>query len=142
MVDQISAERRSAVMAQIKGKNTGPEVRVRKAAHAMGLRFRLHRTDLPGKPDMVFPKFRVALFVHGCFWHQHAGCRRASMPKSKTEYWEAKLRRNVARDALVAPALQLLGWRSVVIWECETNNRSTLSDVIVERVVGIARNLS
>jgi len=135
VVDQISVERRSAVMARIKGKDTGPEVRVRKAAHAMGLRFRLHRTDLPGKPDLVFPKFRVALFVHGCFWHQHAGCRRASMPKSKTDYWESKLRRNVERDALVGPALELIGWRSVVIWECETNDPAGLASIIRERVL-------
>ena len=135
MVDQISAERRSLVMARIKGQNTGPEVRVRKAAHAMGLRFRLHRTDLPGKPDIIFPKFRLALFVHGCFWHQHAGCRRASIPKSKTGYWESKLRRNVERDALAGPALELLGWHSAVIWECETNNPENLATIIEERVV-------
>ena len=134
MVDQISAERRSAVMAKIKGKDTGPELRVRKAAHALGLRFRLHRSDLPGKPDLVFPKFRLALFVHGCFWHQHAGCRRASMPKSRTDYWEAKLRRNVERDALNASALKLMGWRSVVIWECETQDTKNLGDIIRHRV--------
>ncbi|MFD1331105.1 very short patch repair endonuclease [Methylopila musalis] len=135
MVDQISADRRSAVMARIKGKNTGPEVRVRKVAHAMGLRFRLNRTDLPGKPDLVFPKFRVALFVHGCFWHQHDGCRRASMPKSKTEYWGPKLRRNVERDALVAPALELLDWRAVIIWECETHDSEGLAEIIRCRVM-------
>lgn len=130
MVDQISAERRSAVMAKIKGKDTGPELRVRRAAHSLGLRFRLHRADLPGKPDLVFPKFRLAVFVHGCFWHQHAGCRRASMPKSKTDYWEAKLRRNVERDALNASALESMGWRSVVIWECETQDTKNLGDII------------
>jgi DNA mismatch endonuclease (patch repair protein) len=134
VVDQISAERRSAVMAKIKGKDTGPELRVRKAAHALGLRFRLHRSDLPGKPDLVFPKFRLALFVHGCFWHQHAGCRRASMPKSRTEYWEAKLRRNVQRDAVNGSALESMGWHSIVIWECETNDAETLEEIIRHRV--------
>jgi len=122
-------------MARIKGKNTGPELRVRRVAHAVGLRFRLQRTDLPGKPDMVFPRFRVALFVHGCFWHQHKGCRRASVPKSKTDYWEAKLRRNVERDAFAVPALEQLGWRAVVIWECETHDSEGLKATVRDRVV-------
>lgn len=137
MVDQISAERRSAVMATIKGKNTGPELRVRKTAHAMGLRYRLHRMDLPGKPDLVFPILRTALFVHGCFWHQHKGCKRASIPKSKTEYWYAKLTRNVARDAATIPALEAIGWRPVVIWECETKDEAQLRQIIAERVLRI-----
>ena len=134
MADQISAERRSLVMARIKGKNTGPELRARKTAHAMGLRFRLHRTDLPGKPDLVFPSRRVALFVHGCFWHQHAGCRRASSPKSRTEYWDAKLRRNVERDARLVPMLEALGWRVAVIWECETHDPEGLETILRDRV--------
>ncbi|MER9605335.1 DNA mismatch endonuclease Vsr [Mesorhizobium sp. M0243] len=117
-------------MARIKGSNTGPELRTRKAAHAIGLRFRLNRTDLPGKPDLIFPKHRIALFVHGCFWHQHAGCRRASVPKSSTEYWHKKLRRNVERDAQVIPALERLGWRAVVVWECETKDPSVLSGIL------------
>ena len=133
-VDQISAKRRSTVMAGIKGKNTGPELHVRKVAHALGLRFRLNRTDLPGKPDVVFPKFRIALFVHGCFWHQHGGCRRASKPKSNTDYWEAKLRRNVERDAQTLLALTRRKWKMVVIWECETNNSHRLADIINDRV--------
>jgi len=134
LVDQISAERRSTVMARIKGRNTGPELRVRKVAHALGLRFRLNRNDLPGKPDVVFPKFRIALFVHGCFWHQHTGCRRASKPKSNTDYWEAKLRRNVERDARTLLALTKQGWRMVVIWECETSDSERLADIIRDRI--------
>jgi DNA mismatch endonuclease (patch repair protein) len=121
-------------MARIKGRDTGPELRVRKVAHALGLRFRLNRTDLPGKPDIVFPKFRIAVFVHGCFWHQHAGCRRASTPKSNTDYWDAKLRRNVERDAHTLLALTRQGWRMVVIWECETNDSERLADIIRDRI--------
>ncbi|SDP58581.1 T/G mismatch-specific endonuclease [Phyllobacterium sp. YR620] len=134
MVDQISAERRSAVMGKIKATNTGPEIRVRKAAHAVGLRFRLQRSDLPGKPDLVFPKLKTALFVHGCFWHQHQGCRRASVPKTRTEYWNEKLARNVARDAATIPALQARGWRTVTIWECETADQNALQSIIRGRL--------
>lgn len=130
MVDQIPPERRSALMGRIKRKNTGPELRTRKIAHAIGLRFQLHRNDLPGKPDLVFPRWRTALFVHGCFWHQHPGCPRASFPKSRTEYWGKKLRKNVERDALVIPALEELGWSVVVIWECETNDLVGLARIL------------
>ena len=113
-------------MARIRGKGTTPEMRVRKAAHAAGFRFRLHRKDLPGKPDLVFPRHRLALFVHGCFWHQHEGCRRASVPKSRGEYWGPKLRRNVERDSLNAVKLSELGWAVEYIWECETVERVAL----------------
>jgi len=139
MVDQITAERRSAVMARIKGKNTGPELRTRKASHAMGLRFRLHRADLPGRPDMVFPKWKTALLVHGCFWHQHQNCRRASKPKSQIDYWGNKLRRNVERDAAATHALEELGWRVVVIWECETHDPDRLRDILRARVGPVLR---
>ncbi|MGH6850586.1 MAG: very short patch repair endonuclease [Methylocella sp.] len=138
-MDQIAPERRSALMARIKGKNTGPELRARKVAHAMGLRFRLHRAGLPGKPDLVFPRWRIALFVHGCFWHQHAGCPRASFPKSRTEYWERKLRKNVERDPLVFAALKALGWRVVVIWECETNDPGYLARMLRKYFSGCSR---
>lgn len=136
MVDQVSSERRSVNMAKIKDKNTGPEMRTRKAAHALGFRFRLHRKDLPGKPDLVFPKHKVALFVHGCFWHQHEDCRRASTPKSRTEYWTKKLARNVERDRQNRPALLALGWNPVVIWECETHDPVELARILEERVRG------
>lgn len=135
MADQISPERRSAVMARIAGKNTGPEMRVRKAAHALGLRFRLHRKDLPGKPDLVLPKHQAAVMVHGCFWHRHEGCRRASSPKSNTGYWGAKLDRNVARDQRNAAELERLGWRVVVIWECETKNPESLGSILRQRLL-------
>ena len=119
MADRISKEKRSWVMSRVKGRDTGPELAVLRAAHALGLRFRLYRRDLPGRPDLDFPKHRVALFVHGCFWHQHPGCRRARVPEARPEYWIEKLRRNVERDAAAGPVLEAMGWRPVVIWECE-----------------------
>src|SRR3954465_2902184 len=98
MVDPLSAEQRSYVMSRVRSRNTAPEVRVRKALHALGFRFRLHRSDLPGSPDIVLPRYRLAIFVHGCFWHRHPGCRRASMPSTRVAYWEEKFCRTIARD--------------------------------------------
>src|SRR4051812_48188197 len=103
---------RSQLMARIRSVNTKPELAVRSLLHIRGLRFRLHRRDLPGHPDLVFPRYRVALFVHGCFWHQHEGCRLASKPKTRTDYWTPKLTANVARDAKSSAALLSLGWHS------------------------------
>lgn len=117
-------------MSRVKGMHTGPEMIVRRAAHALGLRFRLHRKDLPGRPDMVFPRHKVALFVHGCFWHRHPGCRLASMPKSRSEYWQAKFDTNVARDAVAEQALQDAGWRVVTVWECETRKQVSLLSIL------------
>lgn len=113
-------------MARVRGKDTQIERRVRAVAHEFGLRFRLHRRDLKGKPDLVFPKHRVALFVHGCFWHQHPGCKRASMPKSRQEFWRVKLARNVERDFEVGSQLRSEGWRVEIIWECETKDPAKL----------------
>ncbi|MCY4172933.1 MAG: DNA mismatch endonuclease Vsr [Cyanobacteria bacterium MAG CAR3_bin_5] len=123
MTDIMDSKRRSELMAGIKSRNTAPELAVRRIAHRMGLRFRLHRKDLPGRPDLVFPKHRLVVFVHGCFWHRHEGCRRASMPKSRTDFWMTKLAANVARDRRQEAALQALGWRVLVIWGCETGDR-------------------
>lgn len=127
MVDRLAPERRSWLMSRVKGKHTGPEMIVRRAAHALGLRFRLHRKDLPGRPDLVFPCHKVALFVHGCFWHRHPGCRLASMPKSRIEYWQAKFDANVARDSAAEQALGDAGWRVVTIWECEMRKEDDLA---------------
>jgi DNA mismatch endonuclease (patch repair protein) len=113
-------------MSRVRGKDTSPEMRVRRAAHALGLRFRLHRKELPGRPDLIFPKHRVALFVHGCFWHRHPGCAKASTPKSRTDFWQAKFDANVARDARVATELEALSWRVATIWECETKRDEKL----------------
>lgn len=128
MVDRLTTERRSWLMSRVRGKNTTPEIRARRCAHSMGLRFRLHRKDLPGKPDIVFPKHRLVIFVHGCFWHRHPDCPKASTPKSQTEYWEAKFAANVARDVRISKALASKGWRVGVVWECETRDSATLSD--------------
>lgn len=113
-------------MSRVGGKHTKPELVVRRLAHALGLRFRLHRRDLPGRPDLVFPKHRLAVFVHGCFWHRHAGCKLASTPKTRREFWEEKFAANEARDAASVAALEALGWRVLVIWECETRNEETI----------------
>lgn len=121
-------------MSRVKGKNTGPELRVRKVAHSQGLRFRLHRNTLPGTPDLVFPRRRIALFVHGCFWHRHVGCRKASDPGTRPEYWSNKFASNIARDSRVIAELEELGWRVVVIWECETKDSEALSRIIQERI--------
>lgn len=121
-MDMFTKIRRSEIMAQITGKDTQPEMRVRRILHSMGLRFRLHRTDLPGKPDIVLPKWKTVVFVHGCFWHGH-DCRKGSQrrrPKSNAGYWDRKLDRNIERDACHAKRLDALGWKRVVIWACET----------------------
>lgn len=121
-------------MARIRGKDTGPELRVRKVAHALGLRFRLHRRDLEGTPDLVFPRYRIAVFVNGCFWHRHEGCGKAYTPKSRLPFWKKKFAENVERDARKHAALAASGWRPVVIWECETMNVDRLAAIIDERI--------
>jgi DNA mismatch endonuclease (patch repair protein) len=113
-------------MSRVRGKDTTPEMRVRRAAHGLGLRFRLHRQDLPGTPDLVFPKHGIALFVHGCFWHRHENCAKASTPRTRTEFWQAKFERNVARDLNATRQLEDAGWRVAVVWECETRNPEQL----------------
>ncbi|HEX8513991.1 MAG TPA: very short patch repair endonuclease [Allosphingosinicella sp.] len=125
-MDNLTPKRRSEIMAQVRSKDTSAEVRVRKAAHGMGFRFRVHRKDLPGTPDLVFPKLRTAMFVHGCFWHQHPGCRRSSVPKTRAQFWLEKFRHNLARDQRVTEALEAEGWAVVVIWECETKSPDEL----------------
>lgn len=125
-MDKIDPARRSANMARIKGKNTGPEMAVRRIAHRLGLRFRLHRKDLPGKPDMVFPKHRLAVFVNGCFWHRHEGCKRATMPSTRTEFWRSKFKATVERDSRQHELLEALGWRVLVVWECALGDVKSL----------------
>lgn len=113
-------------MSRIRGKDTKPEMRVRSLLHRMGFRFRLHRKDLPGKPDIVLPAYETVVFVHGCFWHRHPGCRFAYTPKSRVDFWQTKFRRNVERHQEVTAELEELGWRVVVIWECETASEEQL----------------
>ena len=125
MVDVVDPATRSRMMSGIGGRNTKPEIVVRKALFAAGFRFRLHRKDLPGRPDVVLPGRRVAVFVHGCFWHAHRGCRYAKTPASRREFWEAKLAANVERDARALDALLSAGWRVLVVWECATRSAET-----------------
>ena len=126
MTDIVSRRRRSELMARIRTRDTVPELAVRRIAHRMSLRFRLQRKDLPGCPDLVFPKHRLAVFVHGCFWHRHEGCRYASTPKSRIDFWTEKFVANVVRDARQAAALRALGWRVLVIWQCETRDEAAV----------------
>jgi DNA mismatch endonuclease, patch repair protein len=133
--DIVTPEHRSRIMAAIKGKNTKPEMIVRSVCHAMGLRYRLHRKDLPGKPDLVFPKHRLCIFVHGCFWHRHPDCKYTYTPKSRLEFWLPKFAKNVERDIHAQQALETLGWRVVTIWECHTKNRETLQTEIQNALI-------
>ena len=121
-MDVFTPAERSALMSRIQGKNTKPEIVVRSIAHSLGYRFRLHRRDLPGTPDIVFPRLGKVILVHGCFWHQHQGCRYAYKPKSNSLFWENKFSRNRERDKLDATALRHLGWKVLTVWECETKN--------------------
>ena len=129
-MDKLTPERRSENMRRIKSKGSQPEMAVRRLAHSLGYRFRLHRTDLPGKPDLAFPARRKVVFVHGCFWHQHPDpvCRDARPPRSNSDYWGPKLARNVQRDAEALRRLEVLGWDAHVIWECEIKCKNKLAD--------------
>lgn len=118
-MDIVSKEKRSRMMSGIKGKNTKPELLLRSALHKLGFRFRIQRKDLPGKPDIVLPKYKTIIFVHGCFWHRHLGCKYAYTPKSNIEFWTNKLEGNVIRDRLTEKALEEMGWRILIVWECE-----------------------
>lgn len=126
-MDVLSTNQRSRNMAAIKGRNTKPEILVRRMLHAHGFRFRLHRKDLPGRPDIVLPRYKTVVFVNGCFWHQHVGCKFATKPSSRAEFWEAKLTRNVSRDFENAAKLAELGWRVIVVWECELRDANAVT---------------
>lgn len=117
---ETSEELRSRIMSAVKHANTKPEMTVRSILHNMGFRFRLHRKDLPGSPDIILPKYRTVIFVHGCFWHQHPNCRKATTPKSNTDYWQKKMAENIERDMRKEQELSVLGWHVIVVWQCET----------------------
>ena len=125
-MDVFSKAQRSAVMARVRGKDTTLEKAVRSLLHRLGFRFRLHRTDLPGTPDIVMPGRRTVLFVHGCFWHQHTNCPSAKRPASNRVYWNRKLDRNMLRDSANKRALKKLDWKVIIVWECQTKNVATL----------------
>ena len=128
------SEQRSKNMAAIKSKNTKPEIAVRKLLHSMGYRFRLHRKDLPGSPDIVLPKYKTAIFVHGCFWHRHENCKYATTPKTRKEFWEKKFQANVKRDLEIQEKIKNIGWISLVIWECELKNYKKLKKKLIHSI--------
>ncbi len=122
MTDHLSKERRSWNMSRIRGKDTKPEIAVRKMLHAAGFRFRLHVKGLPGKPDIVLPKWKTVIFVHGCYWHRHEGCKKATTPKTRKEWWIEKFDKNVFNDFVKRRVLEAQGWRVLIVWECEVKN--------------------
>jgi DNA mismatch endonuclease (patch repair protein) len=126
MPDTFTPQKRSDIMARIKGRDTKPEKIVRSLLHQLGYRFRLQRRDLPGNPDIVLPRHKKAVLVHGCFWHGHKGCPRSARPRSNEAFWNEKLTRNIERDRRNLVELQSLGWRVLVIWQCEIKNTQTL----------------
>ena len=130
---------RSKNMSAIKSKNTKPEIEVRKLLHSMGFRFRLHRKDLPGSPDIFLPKFKTVIFVHGCFWHRHENCKYASNPKTRREFWESKFKANVKRDIKNQVKLKSLGWESTIIWGCEIKNKRLLINKLQNIFINISK---
>jgi DNA mismatch endonuclease, patch repair protein len=130
-MDKLSRERRSANMARIRNKDTGPEIALRKLIYGLGYRFRLHCKDLPGKPDLVFRSRRKIIFLHGCFWHQHKECPEGRIPGSNRDYWEYKLRRNLERDAENEAALEIAGWKVLTVWECNLRDLKSIRKTLL-----------
>src|SRR5713226_7094246 len=134
MVDHVAISKRSEIMRAVRSRDTGPERVVRSVLHCLGFRFRLHRRDLPGRPDIVLVKRRIAIFVNGCFWHRHPGCAKATAPKTNVTFWQSKFQQNVDRDTKNYSALRSLGYRVVVVWQCEIKSRSATARVLTHRV--------
>lgn len=132
MADNVSKERRSKIMAQVKSKGMKPEMHVRRLLHGLGYRYRLHRSDLPGKPDIVFPGRRKVVFVNGCFWHNHEGCNRVRIPNTNRDYWVSKLERNAERDKRNIIHLNSIGWQSKVIWECQLKDMTAIAESLTQ----------
>lgn len=128
-MDVVTRETRSRMMSGIRSADTKPEMAVRRYLHRRGFRYRLHARDLPGSPDLVLARYKAVVMVHGCYWHRHQGCRYAYLPKSNQEFWENKFRANVERDARSRKALEDLGWRVLVVWECETQHEGCLREL-------------
>ncbi len=137
MVDKITKEKRSWNMQRIRSKDTKPELIIRSVLHRMGLRFRLHKKELPGKPDIVLKKLNTVIFVHGCFWHRHENCIEASRPKTNSEFWEKKIAKNIERDKKHQKALRELGWNVIVVWECQIKKDFELNRALVEKKLGL-----
>lgn len=140
MVDTLSPAERSERMARIRGRDTKPEIWVRRTLHANGYRFRLHRRDLPGRPDIVLPKYRAVVFVHGCFWHAHT-CQKGRIPGTRSTFWEAKFQGNKKRDARNVRALRAAGWRVLTIWECELSKPHSRERALINLMNKINREL-
>jgi len=132
LADTVDPERRSQIMSRIRSRDTLPERTVRSLAHRLGYRFRLHREGLPGRPDLVFVRQQLAVFVHGCFWHRHAGCTNCTTPKTRADFWQRKFESNVARDRRNCEDLARLGWKPLVIWECETEDPARLRAILAK----------
>lgn len=133
-MDRISTKRRSWNMSRIQAKNSKPEVTVRSLLHKMGYRFRLHVSNLPGQPDIVLPKYKSIVFVNGCFWHRHPGCKYAYMPKSRLDFWTRKFEGNISNDRKVGEELKLLGWKVVTVWECEAKDKERLTERLASEI--------
>lgn len=133
-MDRISTKRRSWNMSRIQAKNSKPEVAVRSLLQKMGYRFRLHVSSLPGQPDVVLPKYRSIVFVNGCFWHRHPGCKYAYMPKSRLDFWTRKFEGNISNDRKVGEKLKLLGWKVVTVWECEVKDKERLTERLASEI--------
>lgn len=131
-MDRVDSQKRSEIMSKVQQKDTAPEMVVRCLVHSLGYRYRLHSKQLPGKPDLVFSGRKKVIFVHGCFWHGHDGCTKGRPPKSRQEYWLPKLKANKERDARVVEELKTLGWRCLVVWQCEVKNLEMLKMNIIE----------
>lgn len=125
-MDHLTPEKHSWNMSRVRSENTKPEKAVRSMLHKMGYRFRLHRKDLPGSPDIVLPRYKTVIFVHGCYWHRHQGCNKASMPKTNVRFWKEKFKRNIQRDKLAQEELEKLGWTVIIVWTCELRNMESL----------------
>ncbi|MCC6795305.1 MAG: DNA mismatch endonuclease Vsr [Candidatus Hydrogenedentes bacterium] len=136
-MDTVSSQKRSEIMSRVRGRDTNPEMLVRKAIHRMGFRYRLHVSTLPGKPDLVFPSRKKVIFVHGCFWHRHKKCPNARIPKSRIEFWQEKLEGNSKRDRLNRRKLRGMGWTVLVIWECELAALESMNSRILKFLEGV-----
>ncbi|WP_462271053.1 very short patch repair endonuclease [Desulfobacter sp.] len=130
-MDVFSKGKRSQIMSHISGKDTKPEILVRSLLHRMGYRFRLHKKNMPGKPDIVLPKYKKVIFVHGCFWHGHENCPRSKRPSTNVEFWNKKIDANIERDKKIIKSLEYLGWKTLIIWTCEIKNEDALKHKLI-----------
>lgn len=135
-MDTVDEATRSMIMSRVGQRDTGPEMKLRRALHALGFRYRVNVKKLPGSPDLVFPKYKAVIFVHGCFWHRHEGCKYATTPKTRVEFWKTKFNANVERDRKNIEKLEKLGWRTMVVWECELKKKKD-SDALEKTISSV-----